>query len=466
MPLGFPDQFRRQLGVRLTAWYSGVFILSSLTFSMVAYVFVLSNLRDHRDAIQAALARYRQRAEDGGLEAVDALIRRQSSSSRGKSFFVRVVNPENQTLLLSHPRLWEEFEFASQSVAGLEGRWHYYPAKRDGDLLEVASARLANGDLLQVGKSIQDREEVLEHFRDTLLATVIPMVLIGLTGGAFLASRALRPVRNLTRVVRSIVDTGRFDARVPDTRARDELSDLVTLFNVMLAKIEKLVQSMKEALDNVAHDLRTPVMRLRVVAEEALRSDADGQARHEALADCLEETEKLTLMLDTLMDISEAETGAMKLAIETVDLAALINEVMDLYSYAAEEKGVTVQVRATPALLLRADRMRLRQVIANLVDNAIKYTPEGGRVELETLESDGQALLVVRDTDIGIPAAEIERIWERLYRGDKSRSQRGLGLGLSLVKAVVERHQGSVEVKSDPKTGSVFSLRLPLAGTA
>ncbi len=466
MPLGFPDQFRRQLGVRLTAWYSGVFILSSLTFSMVAYVFVLSNLRDHRDAIQAALARYRQRAEDGGLEAVDALIRRQSSSSRGKSFFVRVVNPENQTLLLSHPRLWEEFEFASQSVAGLEGRWHYYPAKRDGDLLEVASARLANGDLLQVGKSIQDREEVLEHFRDTLLATVIPMVLIGLTGGAFLASRALRPVRNLTRVVRSIVDTGRFDARVPDTRARDELSDLVTLFNVMLAKIEKLVQSMKEALDNVAHDLRTPVMRLRVVAEEALRSDADGQARHEALADCLEETEKLTLMLDTLMDISEAETGAMKLAIETVDLAALINEVMDLYSYAAEEKGVTVQVRATPALLLRADRMRLRQVIANLVDNAIKYTPEGGRVELETLESDGQALLVVRDTGIGIPAAEIERIWERLYRGDKSRSQRGLGLGLSLVKAVVERHQGSVEVKSDPKTGSVFSLRLPLAGTA
>ncbi len=466
MPLGFPDQFRRQLGVRLTAWYSGVFILSSLTFSMVAYVFVLSNLRDHRDAIQAALARYRQRAEDGGLEAVDALIRRQSSSSRGKSFFVRVVNPENQTLLLSHPRLWEEFEFASQSVAGLEGRWHYYPAKRDGDLLEVASARLANGDLLQVGKSIQDREEVLEHFRDTLLATVIPMVLIGLTGGAFLASRALRPVRNLTRVVRSIVDTGRFDARVPDTRARDELSDLVTLFNVMLAKIEKLVQSMKEALDNVAHDLRTPMMRLRVVAEEALRSDADGQARHEALADCLEETEKLTLMLDTLMDISEAETGAMKLAIETVDLAALINEVMDLYSYAAEEKGVTVQVRATPALLLRADRMRLRQVIANLVDNAIKYTPEGGRVELETLESDGQALLVVRDTGIGIPAAEIERIWERLYRGDKSRSQRGLGLGLSLVKAVVERHQGSVEVKSDPKTGSVFSLRLPLAGTA
>jgi signal transduction histidine kinase len=433
---------------------------------VVAYVFVLSNLRDHRDAIQAALARYRQRAEDGGLEAVDALIRRQSSSSRGKSFFVRVVNPENQTLLLSHPRLWEEFKFASQSVAGLEGRWHYYPAKRDGDLLEVASARLANGDLLQVGKSIQDREEVLEHFRDTLLATVIPMVLIGLTGGAFLASRALRPVRNLTRVVRSIVDTGRFDARVPDTRARDELSDLVTLFNVMLAKIEKLVQSMKEALDNVAHDLRTPAMRLRVVAEEALRSDADGQARHEALADCLEETEKLTLMLDTLMDISEAETGAMKLAIETVDLAALINEVMDLYSYAAEEKGVTVQVRATPALLLRADRMRLRQVIANLVDNAIKYTPEGGRVELETLESDGQALLVVRDTGIGIPAAEIERIWERLYRGDKSRSQRGLGLGLSLVKAVVERHQGSVTVQSDPKTGSVFSVHLPLAGEA
>jgi signal transduction histidine kinase len=369
-------------------------------------------------------------------------------------------------LLLSHPQLWQKFEFLSQPIAGLEGQWHYYTAKGDGDLLEVASVRLANGNLLQVGKSIQDRDEVLERFRDTLLATVIPMVLIGLAGGAFLAFRALRPIRNLTIAARSIVETGRFDTRVPDNRARDELSDLVGLFNLMLSKIESLIQGMRDALDNVAHDLRTPVMRVRIIAEEGLRPTIDDETRREALAECLEETERLTVMLDTLMDISEAETGAMKLSLENVELSVLINEVMELYNYAAEAKDVTVAIRATPALYLRADRLRLRQVIANLVDNAIKYTPQGGRVELETVKDGHQALLVIRDTGIGIPAAEIKRIWERLYRGDKSRSQRGLGLGLSLVKAVVEAHQGSVDVRSDPQTGSIFSLHLPLVAKA
>ena len=462
MRLNIPKNFHKKLGVRLTAWYSGIFILSSLIFSIVSYVFVLSTLRDHRDAIQATLAHYRQKADDGGIEAIEAASRRHPTSSRRKAFFVRIVSPKNETLFLSNPQLWKKFEFASQPVAGLDGQWHFYAAKREGDLLEVASVRLSSGNLLQVGKSIQDRGEVLERFRDTLLATVIPMVLIGLAGGAFLAFRALRPIRNLTVVVRSIIETGRFDARVPENRARDELNDLVGLFNLMLGKIETLIQGMRDALDNVAHDLRTPVMRVRVIAEEALQTGTDDNARWEALADCCEETQRLTVVLDTLMDISEAETGAMKLTLENVELSALIDEVMELYNYAAEAKGVTVTVRTIPDLYLRADRLRLRQVISNLVDNAIKYTLHGGRVELETLKNEHQALLVIRDTGIGIPAEEMKRIWERLYRGDKSRSQRGLGLGLSLVKAVVEAHRGSVDVKSDPQRGSIFSLHLPL----
>jgi signal transduction histidine kinase len=463
MRLKFPDHFHTKLGVRLTAWYSGIFILSFLIFSIVCYLSVFSTLKDNKGAIEATLSQYRQQAEEGGIAGIETLISRRAATSRQNSFFIRIVSPKNETLFLSHPQLWQNFEFVAQPIIGLEGRWHFYTSKRDGDLLEVASVRLRDRNLLQVGKSIEDRDEVLEHFRDTLLATVIPMVLIGLAGGAFLAFRALKPIRNLTIVTRSIIETARFDARVPDNRARDELSDLVGLFNLMLTKIEKLIQGMKDALDNVAHDLRTPVMRVRVLAEEGLRSSNDDRTRCEALADCLEETERLTVMLDTLMDVAEAESGTMKLALDDVELSQLINEVMSLYNYVAEAKCVTVSVRAAPALYLRADPLRLRQVIANLLDNAIKYTPGGGRVELETLKKDDQALLIVRDSGIGIPVEEIRRIWERLYRGDKSRSQRGLGLGLSLVKAVVEAHRGSVGVQSDPRTGSTFSLHLPLA---
>ena len=461
MRLKLPNDFHTKVGFRLTAWYSGMFILSSLIFSTVSYLSVFSTLRDNRAAIKATLSQYRQRVEESGMEKLG-----QPGRSRRTSFFIRIVTSKNETLFLSNPRLWDKFEFANQPTEGLEGQWHVYTSKRDGALLEVASVRLTNGNLLQVGTSIQARDEVLEHFRDTLLATVIPMVLIGLAGGAFLAFRALRPVRNLTVVTRSIIETSRFDARVPDNRAHDELSDLVTLFNLMLEKIETLVRGMKDALDNVAHDLRTPIMRLRVIAEEALRPSNDDTIRREALADCLEETERVTVMLDTLMDISEAETGAMKLKLEDVELFALINEVMALYNYAAEAKGVTVTVKTVPGFYLRADAFRLRQVFSNLVDNAIKYTPEGGCVEIETLKNNDEALLIVRDSGIGIPIGEIKRIWERLYRGDKSRSQRGLGLGLSLVKAVAEAHRGYVDVKSDSQTGSIFSLNLPLASKA
>lgn len=463
MLLKLPSRFYKKLGVRLTVWYSGIFVLSSSVFFLVSYLFVFSTVRDNRGAIQATLLQYKAKAEDGGVQAVDVLSRRQRSPSRRNSFFIRLVGPNNDTLFLSNPRLWEKFDFAFRPTPATEGEWHYYTSKRDGDLLEVASVRLANGSLLQVGKSIQDREEVLERFRETLLATIIPMVVIGLTGGAFVAFRALRPIRNLSFVVRSIIDTGRFDARVPDNRAGDELNDLVVVFNQMLAKIEFLIAGMKNALDNVAHDLRTPVTRLRVMAEAALRDDADDGERREALADCLEESERLVSMLETLMDISEAETGAMKLSIENVDLSVLVDEVVDLYNYVAEDKGVTVSVRAVERLCLPGDRSRLRQVIANLVDNAIKYTPRDGRVEIETHQKDHHAIVLVRDSGVGIPADEIGRIWDRLYRGDKSRSQRGLGLGLSFVKAVVEAHRGSVEVSSNPRTGSSFSLHFPLS---
>ncbi len=466
MRLRLPERFHRTLAFRLTFWYSAVFILSSLTFSVVSYLFVFSTVRDNRSAIGTQLARYQALAERAGVGALESLLAREPQPSRRTTFFVRVTDARNATRLLSHPWLWSKFDFTALPNQAAEGRWHYYSSRRDGDLLEVASARLANGDLLQVGKSIQDREEVLERFRETLLATTIPMVFIGVAGGALLACRTLRPMRHLSAVTRSIVETGRFDARVPESKSGDELNALVVLFNQMLARIEALIGGMKEALDNVAHDLRTPVTRLRGVAEQALRAGGGAAQAREALADCLEESERVIAALDTLMDISEAETGAARLVLEDLNLTALVREVAELYEYAAEDKAVALSTRAPADLFLRADRGRLRRAIANLVDNAIKYSAGGGRVEIEAFQKDQQAVLLVRDTGVGIAPQDLPRIWERLYRGDKSRSQRGLGLGLSLVQAIVHAHRGRVEAAPNPLGGSVFALYLPLGPAA
>ena len=459
-------RLRKSLAFRLTFWYSAIFILSFLALSILSYLFVFSAIRDNRASIKAELFESVVLVERDGIEAIKTASDRLEKASRRTSFFVRLVDVDNTTLFLSHPRLWEQFDLSRPQDQVFEGQWHYYTSKRDGDLLEVASARLKDGKLLQVGKSIQDREEVLEHFRDTLLATIIPMVLIGFAGGAFLAFRALRPIRNLSGVARSIVETARFDARVPSSNSADELDELVILFNHMLEKIEILIRGMKDSLDNVAHDLRTPVTRLRVTAEEALRSGVGRDACREALADCLEESERVMTMLNTLMDISEAETGTMKLSLENINLCALLAEVVELYDDVAEEKSIKLSTNAPSVLYLRADRVRLRQVLANLVDNAVKYTPRGGSVDIEASQRGDQAVLLVKDSGIGIPLAEIPRIWDRLYRGDKSRSQRGLGLGLSLVKAVVQAHHGQVAASSNPSGGSVFLIYLPLIPTA
>ena len=454
------DRISQALGLRLAAWYLGTFLASTVVIGGLTYGLLASLLetRDH-DIIQSTLREYATRYQAGGLPALARAIEIEQRSGSREPLFVRLVGPFEDVLLYSLPETWGAFDLA-ELPGGPNAIWSQVRARDRNAVLEVATIAVGGGTVLQVGKTSEARNQLLSNFRRVLMLGAGFALVIGVAGGIFLTRSTLKPLRDLRDTVRRILQTGQTDDRVPVYGTEDTVDELSTLFNAMLARITTLIHGMRNALDHVAHDLRTPMTRLRVTAESALAT-SDPAKHREALSDCLEESERVLSMLTTLMDISEAETGTMRLKVTDVALAQLAAEVVELYEDTAEDAAVTVRADVPAALTVPADRDRLRQALANLVDNAIKYTPRGGRVDLSAVAEPGTVVIRVSDTGPGISEQDLPRIFDRLYRGDQSRATRGLGLGLSLVRAYVEAQGGSVSVKSTPGNGSVFEIRLP-----
>lgn len=457
-------QISKTLGFRLTLWYSSLFILSSTILFGAAFFLVSSSIREYDyQIVQTKTDEYALMDHTDGLSALMHRIRLEEENNLESGIFVRLSDSQNKTLLSIIPHQWKDLnvkKLEAISVSFSGEQWRTSVPRDRGDAFVLIGRRLSDGSILQVGKRPEKRGKLLESFSTIFAGILIPVVLIGIGGGLFLTFSALRPIRDLIHTVRCI-DDGKMDARVPSSQTGDELEELVQLFNRMLGRIETLINGMREALDNVAHDLRTPITRLRSVIETALQSEAGEEHLREALMDTAEEAERINTALGTLMDISEAEKGIMNLKLEKTDIVSLIREVVELYQYVAEDKGVTVATSLPDTLYAWMDSNRIRQVLANLVDNAVKFTPTGGRIEVGASFADTGVMIRVVDTGIGISAQDLPRIFDRLFRGEKSRSHYGLGLGLSMVQAVVRAHQGSIDVESHAGKGSIFRVFLP-----
>lgn len=456
------NTFAHTLSLRLSLGYAAIFTVSALVLFALIYALLGAaiNQKDH-DLVEARLREYQAIYQNGGVPALRQWISRVGEAQRQQTFFVRLATADQSALFMILPADWlrTDVERIGTPAATAAETWLRIPRDKDVDLT-VASVHLPDGAYLQVGRSSDSRGQLLGKFRSVFAIVIIPVILLAFLGGVWMTNRTTRPLRQIVEAVRSIIRTGKLDVRVPASKTTGELEDLVSLFNRMLAGNENLIHALRGSLDNVAHDLRTPLARLRVILEEPMRSETDLTSTRHAIAAALEETDRVQVIIRTLMEVTAAETGMMKLELSPTDLAALVEDVTELYEDVAAEKEITIEKKIGPGFQANVDAPRIRQVFANLLDNALKYTHKGGRITISA-ERIGMLIAVTfADNGQGIAENDLPHIWDRLYRSDKSRTEHGLGLGLSLVKAIVEAHQGKVEVKSTPHVGSEFRVIL------
>ena len=453
---------------RLSLTYLALFSAAAV----VAIVYLYWNTtvlltRQLNQTIDAELRGLAEQYRGGGLDQLVRIVAERSRTP-GNSLYL-VADGEGAQLAgnLSavSPQLWDslgpvEFFYTRPAPGGVERR------------LAFANVfRLPGEHRLIVGRDIEDRRELARLIRTTMLWGLGVMALVGIGGGYWVSRRLLARIDNLSATTRTIME-GDLSGRLPVSGSGDELDRLAQNLNRMLGRIEQLMAGLREVSDNIAHDLKTPLNRLRNRVEEALREPPEEATYRAALETTIEEADGLIKTFNALLSIARLEAGAGGDNRDRVDLAALVSDVAELYEPVAEERGIALKSQAARPLVLRGDRQLLGQAIANLIDNALKYgaPAEGGNgyapeVDVRA-EIDGDtAEIIVADRGPGVPAAERERVLGRFVRLEESRSEPGSGLGLSLVAAVARLHGGSLRLE-DNEPGLRVVLVLPLEGDA
>ncbi|WP_421865445.1 sensor histidine kinase [Motiliproteus sp.] len=452
-------RLHRNTALDLTLKFALLFFLSALVLFVTVNA-LISQVQQQKDQqlINSFLESYQRLELSAGLHKLEVVVERDTPYFQRTEMWLTLVDATDTPLLRVQPQSWPVP--AIPSLSALEdGRWLEVRLPQSRIDLMVGQITLSDGLRLRIGKSMAGRTQALAETRTIMLGVMLPLFVFGLLLTYYMNWRALRQVNDLIQTVRSLSGND-LEARVPVRNPRSELGELAQLFNAKLSQIERLIVGMQHSLDAVAHDLRTPLARMRLSIEAAV-AQPDESVLREALLDCAEESARIENMLKTLMDISEAQSGILKLHVEQVDLSELISDCTELYRYTAEDRDIRLQLQSKDSLALKADKVRLHQVFGNLIDNAIKYSQPGGAVNIRWEDGSSQVMIEIEDQGVGIDPAEQDRVFDRLYRGDSSRSEPGMGLGLSLVRAIVEAHRGSIEMKSALGEGCTLTVLLP-----
>lgn len=452
-----PRVFRTSLFVYTLSYLVGVSVAVFLVLALVYGSLTLGFFRELNrlvaDETSGIVAQHDARGIDGVMEVLSERIQLASFPR----LFYLLVDADGMKLSGNLARWPERLEPVGSFLGPGIAIRQWVPGGRDYDFVGSDTV-FPGGERLMVAQNYQDITEYLRLTLTVLTQAMVATIVLGSIGAALLALWIERRIATVNRSIDGIL-RGDLSQRIPVTTADDDFARLIKNFNRMLERIQQLMEGVTQLSDNIAHDLRTPLMRLRNGLASIELDDL--RARRETVAALIEEADALLATFGALLRIAQIESGNRRAAFERNDLAQIAADVCEFYEPLAAERGIALETRLLPECPGTCDRDLLFQALANLIDNAIKYAPQGGRVALSLQCRPGRAEFLVSDNGPGIPEAERGKVFQRFYRVEASRSQRpGNGLGLSLVQAVVALHAGDITLE-DNAPGLCVRLGLP-----
>lgn len=457
---------KKTLLFRLTILYAGIFSLSALLVFFFFYYKIHTVTMDGIDKeLLEEIEKYYAVASEEGLDGVKAEIAEEAENEDPEEEFYRLLKQNGEVIAATDLTSWGEVDMheslGTLKQGGIDHFFQTMTVPGTGFKARMISAVIGHDAVLQIGETLEEAEQYLQIFLKWFLVLFIIIMILSSVIGWFMAKQALLDMEDVTRTAMEI-SNGAYEKRVQVKDRFEEIRRLGGTFNKMLDRIHNLLKSMREVNDNIAHDLRSPLTRIRGIAEMSLRNERSNEEYKNAAVSTIEECDRLIEMVNTMLEITEIESGLSEPQIEKLDIVKLVQDACELFQPVANDRKVSLLTELPEKLIFSGDRKKLQRVISNLLDNAIKYTPAGGTVSMSAGDKDERIHLIFEDTGMGISEGDLPHIFERFYRCDRSRSRGGIGLGLSLVKVLTEAMNGTIRVTSSVNKGSRFAVTFPL----
>lgn len=460
--------FTQTLAFRLTVGYGGIaFLFALIAFSLFYFKLSAVTMEAVDEELSEEITELTEVWTKEGFEGLRQLMIEENLEEESSDFYFSIFDSKGDLLASTDLPPWAVRTLNTETLTNLKNTSNEKFIKNivigeGGSKARILTIQVSPNLIFEHGQSIEDAQEYLEIFQQLFWIVVsISLLMAGLSGG-FMASRALKGLKEVTRTAR-LISKGRFQERVEIETSYIEINHLVAAFNTMVDRVQDLIQRMREITDNIAHDLRSPLTRIRGIAEMSLISKTGSMTPAMAAENTIEECDNLIDMINTMLDITEIEAGVQKFELADIDIHQLLEDACELFRPLATERGIILDLKVIKGLHIRTDRSGLQRIVCNLLENAIKYTHKGGSVSLRGESRNHKIVITVQDTGIGIAPNDLPHIFDRFYRTDQSRNQSGNGLGLSLVKAIATNLGVSLEVQSRLNDGSTFFVNFPQA---